>query len=137
MSVFVSTLCFFFMFLLVSQEIATETNENAYVLRRVMSRAFVRFSLIFFFPLGVPVAPRKVFDVFVGLLECEARSFGCMVGRSFCEPTKAKGVEVLSLILFVACFCFFFSSFFLWFFLLLASVYSSLCLLCFRFCSEE
>ena len=67
------------------------------------------FSLIFLFPLCVPVAPRKVFDVFVGLLECEARSFGCMVGRSFCEPTKAKVVEVLSLILFVACFCLFFS----------------------------
>ena len=57
----------------------------------------------------MPVAPRKVFDVFVGLLECEARSFGCMVGRFFCEPTKAKVVEVLSLILFVACFCLFFS----------------------------
>ena len=31
----------------------------------------------------MPVAPRKVFDLFVGLLEDEGRSFGCMVGRSF------------------------------------------------------
>ena len=42
----------FFMFLLVSQEVATETNENAYVLRRVMSRAFVWIFFNILLPFG-------------------------------------------------------------------------------------
>ena len=116
----------FFMFLLVSQEVATETNENAYVLRRVMSRAFVLIFFNIIFPFGRASCTAEgvwcvrwaagmrgaIFWMYgwtFFLWTDESKSGGSSFFDSFCCLLLFLLLFVLSLVLFVACFCLFFS----------------------------